>query len=49
MAMSFMNTNSTYSLRPQALRGTNVTAKIYHISLREITETTNKILVAKTG
>ena len=29
--------------------GTNVTAKIYHISLREITETTNKILVAKTG
>lgn len=29
--------------------GTNVTAKIYHISLREITETTNKISVTKTG
>ena len=29
--------------------GTNTTAKIYHISLREITETTNKISVTKTG
>ena len=29
--------------------GTNVTAKIYHLSLREITETTNKISVTKTG
>ena len=29
--------------------GTNVTAKIYHLSLREITETTNKISVNKNG
>lgn len=29
--------------------GTNVTAKIYHLSLREITETTNKISVTKQG
>lgn len=29
--------------------GTNVTAKIYHLSLREITETTNKISVLKNG
>ena len=29
--------------------GTNVTAKIYNISLREITETTNKIFVTKQG
>jgi hypothetical protein len=28
---------------------TNVTAKIYHLSLREITETTNKISVTKQG
>lgn len=29
--------------------GTNVTAKIYHLSLREITETDNKISTTKTG
>ena len=29
--------------------GTNVTAKIYHLSLREITEITNKISITKTG
>lgn len=29
--------------------GTGVTAKIYNISLREITETTNKIKISKTG
>ena len=29
--------------------GTGVTAKIYHLSLREITETTNKINITKTG
>lgn len=29
--------------------GTNVTAKIYHLSLRELTETTNKISINKQG
>lgn len=29
--------------------GTGVTAKIYNLSLREITETTNKISITKTG
>ena len=29
--------------------GSNVTAKIYHLSVREITETTNKISVKKNG
>lgn len=29
--------------------GSNVTAKVYHLSVREITETTNKISITKTG
>lgn len=47
--------NSTAFIRLRILNqwtgssGTNVTAKIYHLSLREITETTNKIDITKTG
>lgn len=47
--------NSTAFIRLRILNqwsgssGSGVTAKIYHISLREITETTNKIQVYKNG
>ena len=53
--ISSSNTNKTAYIRLRVLNqwsgssGTNVTAKIYHLSLREITETTNKISVTKTG
>ena len=53
--ISSSNTNKTAYIRLRMLNqwsgssGTNVTAKIYHISLREITETTNKISITKTG
>jgi hypothetical protein len=55
-----MNTDTSTGNKPAYIRlrilnnwtgssGTNVTAKIYHLSLREITETTNKINITKTG
>lgn len=55
-----MNTDTSTGNKPAYIRlrilnnwtgssGTNVTAKIYHLSLREITETTNKINTTKTG
>lgn len=53
--ISSSNTNKTAYVRLRVLNqwsgssGTNVTAKIYHLSLREITETTNKINIEKTG
>lgn len=53
--ISSSNTNKTAYIRLRILNqwsgssGTGVTAKIYHLSLREITETTNKISIKKTG
>ena len=53
--ISTSNTNKTAYIRLRMLNqwsgssGTGVTAKIYHLSLREITETTNKISITKTG
>lgn len=47
--------NSTAFIRLRILNqwsgssGTNVTAKIYHLSLRELTDTTNKISIKKNG
>lgn len=53
--ISSSNSNKTAYIRLRILNqwsgslGSNVTAKIYHLSLREITETTNKINIEKTG
>lgn len=53
--ISSSNSNKTAYIRLRILNqwsgssGSNVTAKIYHLSLREITETTNKINIKKTG
>ena len=54
-AISSSNTNVTSFIRLRILNNwtyssaSGVTAKIYHLSLREITETTNKINITKTG
>ncbi len=53
--ISSSNTNKTAFIRLRILNqwsgssGTNVTAKIYHLSLREITETSNKISITQAG
>lgn len=54
-AISSSNTNKTAYIRLRILNNwtnssaSNATAKIYHLSLREITDTTNKISITKTG
>ena len=53
--ISSSNSNKTAFIRLRILNqwtgssGTSVTAKIYHLSLREITETTNKISINQQG
>lgn len=53
--ISSSNSNKTAYIRLRILNNwsgssaSNATAKIYHLSLREITDTTNKISISKTG